>query len=398
MEKKEWCYIGIAFGLILLVALFQDFSSKNIQSDGTIARESFGGKEKSVSLVLDAEGLLEEYSYDLKIEPEKVTSEQADLYFEEARETIDADFLNIEESVPLKETYVNGLVEAEWSFQPYGYITADGMILQEEVPKEGIVVSSEVTLYCGEYETVYRFPFLLKKKKLSEEEAILEKISLWMDEQMSKEGSESLQLPEEIDGVKLDWSEKKDFLFLKVLFIEGIALLGIFIGKQKAKEKEEILRKQRLEEDYPDIVNQLTVLLSAGVTIRQAWEKIAMQYKEKRAKQMVVEREVYEEILFMHRQILEGEKERRAYENFAERVQLMSYRRLMRLLLNNLEKGTKDLCVLLEEESRQAYGQRIWVAKTKGEEASTKMLAPLMLMMVLVMAIVLLPAIISFTN
>ena len=50
----------------------------------------------------------------------------------------------------------------------------------------------------------------------------------------------------------------------------------------------------------------------------------------------------------------------------------------------------------LQEESRMAFEQRILVAKRRGEEASTKMLVPLMLMLMLVMAIVMVPALMEF--
>ena len=66
--------------------------------------------------------------------------------------------------------------------------------------------------------------------------------------------------------------------------------------------------------------------------------------------------------------------------------------------MNSKSKGGSDLCQHLEKEASKAYEQRIMDAKKKGEEASTKMLVPLMLMMVLVMAIVIMPAIIEFAG
>ena len=68
----------------------------------------------------------------------------------------------------------------------------------------------------------------------------------------------------------------------------------------------------------------------------------------------------------------------------------------MRILLGSLEKGTKGVGIRLEEESRSAFEQRILQAKKIGEEASTKMMLPLMLMMLIVMGIVMLPALIQF--
>ena len=68
----------------------------------------------------------------------------------------------------------------------------------------------------------------------------------------------------------------------------------------------------------------------------------------------------------------------------------------MSILLGSLEMGSQGICVRLEEESRAAFEQRIIQAKKSGEEASTKMLGPLMLQMLIVMGIVMFPALIGF--
>lgn len=397
MKKKEKIRIGIVFFLILLLAICLDITGGELKSDGTIARDVFGGDEKTIELLLDAEGVLEEYSYQLEIEPTRVTEELADEYFLQAIEIIDKDFGKIEEKVPLQEEYLGGLVSAEWEFDPYGYVTMDGGIVYDEIGRDGVLINATVSLVCGEYEMEYSFPFRIEEKKLSKEEVVLQGLSEWISKQMELEGVESIELPSEVAGYKLTWSEKKDRLAIKVLFLEMVAVLMIAIANKKKLEKEEKERLQRLEEDYPDIVNQLVVLLGAGMTMRQAWAKISSQYEDKRRNEMLEKREAYEEIYYMNRRILEGENERIVYQDFVDRTNAMCYRRLIRLLLNNLEKGSKGLCNLLEEECEEAFEQRILAAKTKGEEASTKMLVPLMIMMVLVMAIVLLPAIISFS-
>lgn len=397
MKKKEKIRIGIVFFLILLLAICLDITGGELKSDGTIARDVFGGDEKTIELLLDAEGVLEEYSYQLEIEPTRVTEELADEYFLQAIEIIDKDFGKIEEKVPLQEEYLGGLVSAEWEFDPYGYVTMDGGIVYDEIGRDGVLINATVSLVCGEYEMEYSFPFRIEEKKLSKEEVVLQGLSEWISKQMELEGVESIELPSEVAGYKLTWSEKKDRLAIKVLFLEMVAVLMIAIANKKKLEKEEKERLQRLEEDYPDIVNQLVVLLGAGMTMRQAWAKISSQYEDKRRNEMLEKREAYEEIYYMNRRILEGENERIVYQDFVDRTNAMCYRRLIRLLLNNLEKGSKGLCNLLEEECEEAFEQRILAAKAKGEEASTKMLVPLMIMMVLVMAIVLLPAIISFS-
>ena len=97
----------------------------------------------------------------------------------------------------------------------------------------------------------------------------------------------------------------------------------------------------------------------------------------------------------MNRRLEEGGNERLIYQKFADEVNVRCYHRLMRTLSSNIEKGSSGLCRQLEEECQQAYEQRILTAKRMGEEASTKMLVPLLCMMVVIMAIVLLPALLG---
>ena len=98
----------------------------------------------------------------------------------------------------------------------------------------------------------------------------------------------------------------------------------------------------------------------------------------------------------MNRKIQEGENEKIAYQEFADEMKNAGFHRLIRLLISNLEKGAKGICTMLEQESKLAYEQKIMQAKKAGEEASTRMLMPLMLMMLVVMTIIMIPAMVDF--
>jgi hypothetical protein len=97
------------------------------------------------------------------------------------------------------------------------------------------------------------------------------------------------------------------------------------------------------------------------------------------------------------REIQDGESERIAYQGFGERIGISSYRRLVRLLISNLQKGNRGLCEQLEQEAETAFGERRMLAKRLGEEAGTKLLFPMILMLGIVMVIVIVPAMTGFT-
>lgn len=388
--------IAIAFLLLVMVALLVDIRKEKIIKNGTVERDVVGGEEKEVSLVLDIEGVLENQAYSLEVLPAQPTEEEAEKHFEKAIETMEQDFKEIGEQIPLQASYEEGVVKAEWSFDPYGVIDAEGNIRYEKIEESGTTINAQVELSCGDYEKIYQFAFLVMPKELSQKEEILQQLDAWMEQQMSLEGSQAIQLPTEIDGKEIIWSEEKETITPQILLLEVVAILLLWLFSRKKQIQEEQERIYRIEREYPEIVNQLSLLLGAGMTTRQAWNKLTAQYLFKRKAGMIKEKEVYEAIVRMTRRFSEGESERAIYQQFTQEVSVPCFHKLMRILLGNLEKGTQGICGRLEEESRVAYEQRIQNAKKLGEEASTKMLFPLMLMLVIVMGIVMLPAIVQF--
>ena len=87
--------------------------------------------------------------------------------------------------------------------------------------------------------------------------------------------------------------------------------------------------------------------------------------------------------------------ESESYERFGKRCGLQEYIRLGALLSQNLRKGTKGLSQLLRMESTQAFEERKALAKRTGEEAGTKLLMPMFLMLGEVLIIVIVPAFLS---
>ena len=65
------------------------------------------------------------------------------------------------------------------------------------------------------------------------------------------------------------------------------------------------------------------------------------------------------------------------------------FRKFSTLLVQNLKKGTTDLIRLLDFEVEDAFHERRENAKVLGEEAGTKLLFPMMLMLSIVFALIL---------
>ena len=174
----------------------------------------------------------------------------------------------------------------------------------------------------------------------------------------------------------------------------GIVLtLFLYVSEQEKKKQEIKLREMQLALDYPQMVSKFTLYLGAGMTVRKAWYRIVGDYESQ--KEIKGKRAVYEEMIYTMHEIQGGSPEGECYEKFGERCGLQTYKKFAAILSQNLKKGTKGLTSLLNQEAKQAFEERKSLAKQLGEEAGTKMLIPMFLMLAVVLVIIVVPAFFS---
>ena len=147
--------------------------------------------------------------------------------------------------------------------------------------------------------------------------------------------------------------------------------------------------------DYAEFVSKLQILLSSGSTIRKSLEKMAVDYKRNKEKGGE-NKYVYEELLLCVRKLRDGLDEAACYEYFGNRCGLVCYKKLTSLLIQNLRKGTDGILEAMDNEVRIAFEERKSVARKMGEEAQTKLIFPMMLMLTVVMLIIMIPAYMAF--
>ena len=128
------------------------------------------------------------------------------------------------------------------------------------------------------------------------------------------------------------------------------------------------------------------------MTLSGAWERIVLNYQHKLECHQTEPEEAYEQMLCSYREMQDGVGELKVYEKFGERCGTPQYRKLSMLIVQNLRKGSSGLRQSLEKEVADAFSLRKNLAKKAGEEAGTKILFPMMLMLCIVMAIILIPA------
>ncbi len=222
---------------------------------------------------------------------------------------------------------------------------------------------------------------------------------------------DTLTLPNKLMGNSVLWKTIKKDSSLSLLLMGILAMVFIpFFMEQKRKEREKQKQEQLLL-DYPEIMMKYTLLLSAGMTTYGAWERIVKDYNTRRERESFdslrnkrklakrksekAKRYAYEEMIITKNEIDLGISESVAYERFGRRCKLLSYLRFSTIIVQNMKKGNKGMIPMLEAESVQALLDRKEQAKRLGERASTKMLMPMMGMLCIVIAILMVPAMMS---
>lgn len=116
----------------------------------------------------------------------------------------------------------------------------------------------------------------------------------------------------------------------------------------------------------------------------------------RRTEEKAGKRAAYEEMAAAYYLMQRGVPEIQAYSEFGNRCRVLPYRKLAGILEQNVKNGSKSLTPVLEAEMEAAFEQRKNLARRLGEEASTKLLLPLFMMLLIVMVMITVPAFLAF--
>lgn len=167
------------------------------------------------------------------------------------------------------------------------------------------------------------------------------------------------------------------------------AAIGLPFLTDQGLDGETAKRRLQIQMEFPEFVNKLTLLVNAGMTISKAWEKIINENKKDSV--------LYREMSYALAEIKAGKPEATAYEEFARRCKVKEVTKFVSVIVMNLRRGGAEVVPVLRQQGNECWEMRKAAAKQLGEEASTKILIPLMIMFVGIILIVATPAVLSFS-
>ncbi len=399
MRKKEKIRLGLAcLTVLVVVAVFvqQKVSGETVER---IWLERPENGSRSTKLLLTAGE--KETEFELEVGAREKTAEEKEAAFGETLRVLKgalnpegAEKAVVTENLTLPLAVKATGAEIRWASSDEETVKRDGTVV-----REGLTAPCEVTLQarvtleeeCREY---WFAVTVLPYQEESEEVLFYEAKEALRKLEAETVKETGFYLPDEIKGVTIGHSEVK--APMEGLLVMLVVLLPVLLwaGKRQEAERERKEREKVFLKAYPQLITKLTLYVGAGLSLRGAWERIGTEYRKK-AENTGKKDMVCEEVAMLVGELKNGRSEAGVYEAFGRRIGLKPYLRCASLLVSQLQKGSGGLREGLETEVQLAWELHREQAEKRGEEAQTKLLFPMMGLLLLVLGIVIFPAFLS---
>lgn len=396
-DKLRLVLTVLAAGLALSLYLHLGDGRNGVLTDGYFLSRKEKAYTQELRLYTEERG---KEKVSVEVEPRELTEQESRELLEktaaEMESLILGNNLSLEEvrsDLNLIQEIDGTPVTVEWELDNYESLNLDGSLRLENITDQGSLTQLTARLVCGKEEEIYRAVVCVYPPILTEEEEWQQAVNEAVEAVQEESSHQELKkLPEKIGSTSARWEEAAAPLAGITLILTVLAAAAVYTGRDRELQKQVQERERQMQRDYARVVSKLVLLMGAGAAVRNAWETIVKDYQLKKETGQTKSRYVYEEMALTCHEMQSGVAETRAYENFGIRCRLPCYLKLSALLEQNLRKGGSGLSQILKAEITEAFEQRKSCALSQGEEASTRLLFPLVMMLGVVMLLILVPA------
>ena len=404
MGRKDSANSGINIKKIVIIAILWIaviicgvISSKGHKSGKTVEiTRPLYGDEREVSLT--AESSFGEKTLDIDILSLLMSEEEIERNLEDFMPVLEEkirngndSLMNIRSEIKLPETVEGFPYEMEYEITPRGIIDRKGKPVAEV--DEPTDLNIEITIYYDDLE----FKRDLKARFIKGEET--KEDLFWQQvEKQIKDSNENerlnakLILPTSIDGTSVGWKyNERNQMPAIIILAFTISVLLIFKNRIEAGS-EERKRREQIRKDYPEFAVKYALLIGAGLPNRQTMEKIVSDYRQRSTKSPL-----YEEMAVALSEIKSGLSQSEALNNLAARCQVREVTQFVSLLNQNIRKGGDKLECEIKKEAMESLESKKEDVRKRAEQAGTKLLIPMTLLLIIVFVLIIYPAFGSFT-
>lgn len=379
--------------------------------DQVVRRQDYAGEETDIMLQLKKEDQTEEYQ--LRVKPrqyDKATAEQLmDKAFEELEQHMKGENASCEQvTSQLCFTLDHEKYPFDLTVQPedYSLLDEEGRIhnreeelvaagFDKEEIEQGISTAVKIILSYGDItrEKTYPLTIVLQEQEPLERTFTLVKKELEKLEQ-DQMFDENFLLPEQMEGVQIIRIDTQRIQPVHIWLLGLFAMILVIVGRREKLRQRKQERQKRLLRSYPWFVNEMVLMLGAGMQVKHIFAQLLSEYENTKEKDdrepLIRELEAADQAFQL------GMPEEQIYYQLGRRLELSCYIKLMTLLEQNVVRGSRGMKEIFEQEEQAALEERKNLAKRLGEEAGTKLLGPMIVLLLIVMFMILIPAFMSF--
>ncbi|MCR5619052.1 MAG: hypothetical protein K6F65_03050 [Lachnospiraceae bacterium] len=376
---------GLILGCFMKISVS---GGKDISSSG-FERSEWNGKKQKLELYAIAGG--ERLEIDITLDPRVLTSEETAGYSAKFRESIwelirgeNNDAQHISGDLILAERYEGYPFKCFWRSSDPKVIAAYGG--RVDASSEAEVILSVSYSYADFTESL-DIPVRVIRPDLTDGQLLEADLEKYLTEDQRGNLEEKLwKLPSAYEGRELKWELRKEDDSLMITAVFSVLALIIYMASGKDLTDKTVKKKENMKKSYPKILRQLALYIGAGMTVKAAFIRIAEDAPDKSPEC------IFEEMRIACLEMNRGISETQAYENFGKKTGLSEYIKLSGLLSQNLKRGNPGFAGRLKEEAYSSMHERVLESRKAGEKAQTRLLAPMMMMLAVVMVMIMLPA------
>lgn len=390
---------GIALTLCIMASfmvLGTIYSIKGTSNITSLPRPSDGSETSTYSLKVETESTTE--YVDLEVSKKMYEYGQVISIFDSYREDILAAMLKENPSadkVSLPLNFIQSIgsenICLKWQPEDLSYIDYNGNITYENISPEGTFTSIYVSMELDDITASLVIGVTLYPMETVSDSTLISQIKEFIKHNNSP-SQDYVLLPTSLSKGSVSFSLSQDNVDYIFLLLAIVSIAAIWMLIKRDKEKKQKHRETQMLQDYPEIVSKLLLLCNAGLNTHSAFKKIVDDYKNTHN---FKPRHAYEELSITVNSLQSGGSESYVYTDFGRRCGLMPYMQLGSLLEQNIKKGSKELSYHLNTEVRNAFENHKSAVITQSKIAETKLLFPMMLMLIIVIALIIVP---SFMN
>lgn len=386
-KKKQFLILVLAVSLVTVGLVFSVSNSRE-----KVVRPEYGMAEKDYEVV--AEDSSGKTKINIEVQPKKLSDKEvADILEQNEKDlpklilgsNTDAD--HVEQNLNLVTQVGDYATEVHWYIEGQNVLDYNGKINWKEVGEDQLelLLKAEISL-LGQSKDVQIPVRLIKSKK--------EKIRQALEEAVNADDAKKMEdviLPSKVEDAKILMDSGSFPKAMLIIILAVMLVLFIYNKLDEPLNKAYLARNRQLLMDYPDLVGKFTLYMGAGCSVMQTFRKMVQQYERSYCKDGV-RRYAYEEMRMALQKIENGTDQAEAYISMGNRCKEACYIKFGNMLAQNLKKGNERICLLLQEMVVLGYEERKERIIKESEQAGTKLLFPMSLMLIVVVAVVVIPA------